>query len=426
MVATIVLNQNNLVQDGNNNTFVYKFPNSVAFPHHEIAIQSVSMFYSWANIDITLSNNSLTIYFPTNSAGVASTGTPQVSSYQITIPTGQYEITDLNALLQYYCIKNGWYLINSAGQNVYFLEMFVNATRYAVQVNTFPLPNGSNFTYNGTTKVWTGNAGTAYAGWTTPSANTQSGISGFQGFPNINASGSTIATLTSGSITTGGVLTCVVATGVITAGVGEYVVSGAVNYTIVSGSAGTYQVSPAPSTAITLSGAGLNVLSAGTSQNPCLYFPASFSTLIGFPNNSQTRGTSTYGVVSPTPPAISDLDAGGVNKSFLSSTAPQVQPNSSIYFSISNIENKYSIPNSIIFSLNPAVAFGLQITEYPPQFAWNKLLNGTYNNIRLQILGLDFQPLKILDPNMTIVLVIRDTKDIGINDLVNQVQGGKG
>jgi hypothetical protein len=355
MVATIVLNQNNLVQDGNNNTFVYKFPNSVAFPHHEIAIQSVSMFYSWANIDITLSNNTFTIYFPTNSAGASSTGSGQVSTYQITIPTGQYEITDLNALLQYYCIKNGWYLINSAGQNVYFLEMFVNATRYAVQINTFPLPLSTNFTYNSTSGVWTGNSGTTYSGWTTPSANTQSGVSAWGGFPNF------------------------------TAGV------------------------------------------ANTTQyNPCLAIPPAFSSLVGFPDNSQTRGSSQSGVVSTTAPALTDLDQTGTNKSFLSSVAPQVQPNSSIYFSISNIENKYAIPNSILYSLNPAVAFGLQINEYPPQFAWNKLLNGTYNNLRLQILGLNYQPLKILDPNMTIVLVIRDTKDIGINDLVNQVQGGKG
>ena len=357
MVATIVLNQNNLVADGNNNTFLYKFPNSVAFPHHEIAIQSVSMFYSWANVDITLANNTFTIYFPTNAGGVQSTGAGQVSTLAITIPTGQYEITDLNALLQYYCIKNGWYLINSAGQNVYYLEMFVNATRYAVQVNTFPLPLSTSFTLSGsgTTAspyIWTGNTGTAFAGWTTPVANTQSGVAGFAGFPN--------------------------------------------------GTAGT------------------------TQYNPCLFFPAKFSTLVGFPNNTQTRGSSTSGLVSTTAPALGDLDSGGVNKSFLSSSAPQVQPNSSVYFSISNIENKYAIPNSIIFSLNPAVAFGLQINEYPPQFAWNKLLNGTYNNIRLQILGLDYQPLKILDPNMTIVLVIRDTKDTGLNDLVNQVQGGKG
>ena len=105
--------------------------------------------------------------------------------------------------------------------------------------------------------------------------------------------------------------------------------------------------------------------------------------------------------------------------------APQVQPNSSIYFSISNIQNKYSIPNSIIYSLSPAVAFGEQITALPPQFAWNKLLSGTYNELRLTILGLDQSPLKSLDPkNITIVLVIQDTKDLTAG-LVSSLVGMK-
>jgi hypothetical protein len=93
--------------------------------------------------------------------------------------------------------------------------------------------------------------------------------------------------------------------------------------------------------------------------------------------------------------------------------------------SISNIQNRYSIPSSIIYSLSPAVSFGEQINEYPPQFAWNKLLAGTYNEIRLTFLGVDRQPIPILDPNMTIVLVIRDTKDNGLQDLISFSTGGK-
>ena len=352
MVATIVLNQNSLVKDGNNNSFFYSFPNSVSFPHHEIAIQSISMFYSWANININLSNNQLVFYFPTNDAGAVSTGAASLATITITIPTGQYEISDLNALIQYYMVQNGMYLTNSANQNVYYLEMFVNATRYSVQFNTFPFPNSSQFTWNATTGQWTGNTGTPYAGWTTPIGNAASGVLPFSGFP-----------------------------------------------------------------------------SATTTYNPAILIPASFNDIVGFPANTTTVGApTTYpnGQVLTAPiTLVSQLDTAGVNRSYLSSTSPQVQPNSSIYFSISNIENKYAIPNSIIFSLNPAVAFGEQIIERPPQFAWNRLLNGTYNNIRLTILGLNYQPLQILDPNMTIVLVIRDTKDNTLLDAINQAQGGK-
>jgi len=100
MVATIVLTQNNLVKNGSNNTFVYNFPNSVSFPHHEIAVQSISMFYSWLNVSAILENNLFTIYFPANADGAVSTGASTLLSALITIPQGQYEVTNLNQYLQ--------------------------------------------------------------------------------------------------------------------------------------------------------------------------------------------------------------------------------------------------------------------------------------------------------------------------------------
>jgi hypothetical protein len=39
---------------------------------------------------------------------------------------------------------------------------------------------------------------------------------------------------------------------------------------------------------------------------------------------------------------------------------------------------------------------------------WNKLIDGTYNQLTLNILGTNLQPLIINDPNMTILLTIRD------------------
>jgi len=351
MPSTIVLNQNNLVRDGNNNQFVYNFPNSLHFPHHEIAVQSINMFYSWNNISVPLANTTFTFYYPTNSAGAVSSGVAQLTTIVINIPPGQYSIAQLNSLVQYYCIQNGLYLIDAGGNNVYYLELLINAPRYAIQVNTFPLPLATNFTYSAITGIWTGNPGTSWAGWTTPVASASAGTTAFAGFP--------------------------------TNGVNRY--------------------------------------------NPAFLFPANFSDIVGF-----AAGTYTYG--NPTtfpngqlvgPPTLAQLNLG-INCSYLSSQAPQVQPNSSIYVSVSNILNKYASPNSIIYSLNPRVEFGLQISEYPPQFAWNRMLNGTYSQIRLQILGLNFQPLQILDPNMTIVLVIRDTHDEGsVYSALEQSTGGK-
>lgn len=330
MSSTIVLNQANIA-GVNNNTMVYRFPNSVAFPNHEIAVQSITMYYSWENInDTTLQNNKFEFTFYSGS----SVGT----TLMVVIPSGLYEITDINNYLQYFCIANGLYLINAAGQNVYFAEFLVNNQQYAIQINTYAFPTENNadsvpqWIYNAMTDRWDGVVGLEYEGWTTPKVGAgwslNSGL--FIGFNNVI-------------------------------------------------------------------------------WNPVITILANFNLIVGFPVGFFTEPN--LGI--------------GTTLSYLSPIAPQVQPNSSIFFSISNINNKYAIPSSIIYSLSPAVAFGTQISDRPPQYTWNKLLPGTYNELRVQILGLDKSPLIILDPNMTILLAIRDTKDNPLQDIMTTLTGGK-
>ena len=330
MPSTIVLNQSNIVPDGKNSSLVYRFPNSVSFPHHEMSIQSVALYYSWENIDSSpLNNNKF-------SMGWRGPGNVAIGPLEFTIPSGLYEIVDLNRFLQFECIKNGWYLINNSGRNVYYAEFILNPNLYAVQVNTFPVPFDIGTTWVLQPDGSYLGVAAPYLGWRTPLVDptSPSSTGSWPGF-------------------------------------------------------------------------------AGTAFNPSLIFPANFNKIIGF--------------TTPDPYVI-DYNQGalsGQTRSFLSTTAPQVQPNSSAYLSISNIANKYSIPSSIIYSLSPNVLFGAQIIEQPPQFAWNPLIQGTYNEIRLQILGIDFQPLTILDPNMTIVLCIRDTKDLGVQEIITRASGGK-
>jgi hypothetical protein len=292
MVATIVLNSTNIINPTNgNNTLVYPFPNSVSFPHHEIAIQSVSMYYSWANISSALGNNTFTYNM----------NTPASTPVVITIPDGLYEISTINEYLQSIFIANGDYLFNGTN-NVYYAEMVVNPTLYAVQVNTYPIPQ------------------TLPVGWTAP--------------------------------------------------VGW-------------------------------------VFATNATTQPTLTFPALFNQIVGFA------------------PGFATLGNGSANNySVISTTAPQVQPNPNVYLAISNIANPYAVPSSIIYAIAPNVNFGSQIIEVPPQFAWNTLLAGTYAEIRLQILGTNFQPLPILDPNMTILLAIRNKKD-GLDLLSSALTGGK-
>lgn len=154
---TIILNQSNIVRGSNNSSLIYNFPNSVNFSNHQIAVQSVSMYYSWTNINsLTLKNNTFSYSWI---VGASST------TYTITIPDGLYEIADINAFLQFRMIMNGTYLINTISQNVYYAEFLVNPNTYSINIITYPVPT------------------TLPSGWTAPLANTATGAVAFVGFP---------------------------------------------------------------------------------------------------------------------------------------------------------------------------------------------------------------------------------------------------
>jgi hypothetical protein len=146
-----------------------------------------------------------------------------------------------------------------------------------------------------------------------------------------------------------------------------------------------------------------------TTFNPSVIFPANFNQIVGY-----TAGFT------------SSLNVGGGNTlSYLSTVAPQVQPNSAVLISINGIDNKYANPSSIIYSVAPNVGLGELIVEKPAQFNFNRMLSGTYSQLRVQILGTNLAPITIRDPNMTIILVIRDQDDL-YNDLGASRSGGSG
>ena len=75
---------------------------------------------------------------------------------------------------------------------------------------------------------------------------------------------------------------------------------------------------------------------------------------------------------------------------------------------MSNIQNPYANPSTIIHNLVTQGAFGATIIDKPNEFAWNRLIEGQYNQFRLQFLGSDNQPLKILDPDTVVVMLIKE------------------
>lgn len=307
----LVLNQNNIVQDGQNNKLIYRFPNTINLKDKYIAVSSISMFYSWFNIASRYSNNFFTYtwYAGTNPA----IATPTV--FTINIPDGLYEISELNNFIQYTCIQNNTYYTNSTNGNyVYPFEIVVNPNRYSIQLNTFFIPT------------------TLPAGFSLP------------------------------------------------AGV---------------------------------------VLPITNGYNTQVSFPSAFNSIVGYRSDFQSAlnaspspaGPFTFvpGMASPGNNYASINSIGTI--SYLSNVSPQVQPNNNVLLSLSNINNPYSQPSSIIYSFNPNVKVGEQISERPPNFMWNKMIDGFYNEIRLTFLGTDLTPLTINDPNMTILLTIKDKEE---------------
>lgn len=293
-MRTIIFNSSNIVQDGENNKLVYKFPNSVLFKDSYISLSQAQMYYSWFNISTSLMNNSFS-YVWLNNAGIPTT-------YNVIIPDGIYEIITLNNFLQYTFIQNGHYLVDNTGQNVYYAEFILNPSRYAVQINTFLFPNALP------------------AGWTNPA-----GIV----FPYVNT------------------------------------------------------------------------------FNPSITIPANLNKLLGFVAGLSTNINTNNLYVPPVSAYVSKLANGTL--SYLSTTAPQVQPNSSILINISNIDNSYSQPTGIVYSIIPSVSVGEVINEKPVNYIWNKLIQGTYNEIRMSILGSsNLQPIQINDPAMTFIFVIKE------------------
>lgn len=283
--STIILNQSNLLaSDKNNATLVYNFPSTISFPNHKIAVQSIFMYYSWANISASLGNNTFTYSWT-----VVATPT----TYTITIPDGLYEIKDLNSLLQFTMVKNGHYLINSAGQNVYYAEFLVNVNKYSIDINTFPVPTSLPATY------------------TAPVANVAAGYAAWPGYPT-------------------------------------------------------------------------------TTFNPIITLPSAINSIFGY--------TAGYATTS---------SGAGLNLTFSSSTSPQVQPNPTLFFSCNFVNNVYSNPNTIIYSLTPNVAIGQQIIDKPPEFNWNTI-TGTTSQLTFTFRGNNQSLIKIIDPNMTVVLAIKE------------------
>ena len=97
------------------------------------------------------------------------------------------------------------------------------------------------------------------------------------------------------------------------------------------------------------------------------------------------------------------------NYSKLSDYTPQVSIVQSLILTCSLLNNRYSIPNTALYSFSPAqVSFGSLIVSEPTEHEYIDIQDGLYPQFEVEILDQSFNPVYIRDTNLIIQLLIRN------------------
>jgi hypothetical protein len=126
MVRTLVLNSESIVAGTNNSVLRYNFPNSVYLKDEYIAVQQITLYNSVFNISAELNNNTFSYTWIDG----------LVYPVVMTATGIHLSLSQLNSYLQSVMIANKHYY-TSGGQNIYLMEIVVNQSAYAYQINCF-------------------------------------------------------------------------------------------------------------------------------------------------------------------------------------------------------------------------------------------------------------------------------------------------
>lgn len=126
-MRTLILNNTNIVAGTNNSILSYEFAggNINLKKGQKVALASLQMYYSTFNITAANRNNTYSYKWVD---GI---------TYIVTMPDGFYDVPALNNYLHFVMVQNGHYLVTGTGAFVYLLELNINPTLYAVEVNCY-------------------------------------------------------------------------------------------------------------------------------------------------------------------------------------------------------------------------------------------------------------------------------------------------
>ena len=158
----------------------------------------------------------------------------------------------------------------------------------------------------------------------------------------------------------------------------------------------TYAV-PSGTTSGYTAPSGWDYYNSGGTYYPQIIIPttSTFNEIIGYPSGYQSQSVSGATAFIP-------ITAN-------STTAPNVNPNSSVLVEVNIVDNPYGIPANIIYAIVPNVGVGSLIYVAPPEYAFVPIRDGVYNGLTLRLLNKDsLEPLTIQDSQITIILGIKE------------------
>lgn len=106
-----------------------------------------------------------------------------------------------------------------------------------------------------------------------------------------------------------------------------------------------------------------------------------------------------------TTPAV----AQATSYSKLSDYTPQVSVVQSLILTCNLLNNRYSVPNTVLYSFSPTnVSFGSLITSEPAAHEFIDIQDGTYPYIEIAFLDQAFNPIYIRDTNLIVQLIVKN------------------
>jgi hypothetical protein len=127
-------------------------------------------------------------------------------------------------------------------------------------------------------------------------------------------------------------------------------------------------------------------------QTPSLSFGQPFGNLIGF----------TFGTYAPT--------LQSTNVQYLSTSTPVISLVDSLILTCDLINSKYSVPNNILFTVPITTALGTIIHVGISSIVFNDILPQNFSTLEITIFDQLFNPVILLDKELTLTLVIQEGK----------------